>query len=289
MERSSATASKTEIMKFDKEIYIAISASMKQKSAILAVIFGIIFFLQLGMIFFSDYFDFVLKNFDNKWVRIFGPAALFLAFASEILTYRYISRLIRNNQHLSRRIILLIVFIETSFPTAILLFVSEMLKGTENISMVQLLNSPPVIMYFLMIMLSSLVLDYRVSIFAGLIASVEFAWLVHHILDGEKVASLDVMNSYVKVAFIFLSSIIAAFVSYKTKEAVMSSLHAKDALINKLDHLVHEKTKEIREQKNELEQKNKDILDSLNYAKRIQLSQMPTETYLIRILKRIRQ
>jgi PAS domain S-box-containing protein len=43
--------------------------------------------------------------------------------------------------------------------------------------------------------------------------------------------------------------------------------------------------KEIREINTELTQKNKDILDSIRYAKRIQESLMPTEKYIERILK----
>jgi len=44
-----------------------------------------------------------------------------------------------------------------------------------------------------------------------------------------------------------------------------------------LESQVHERTKEIEEQKKLIEEKNKDITDSINYAKRIQRSILPTE------------
>jgi hypothetical protein len=44
--------------------------------------------------------------------------------------------------------------------------------------------------------------------------------------------------------------------------------------------------KQIQEQKKEIEQKNKDIIDSIHYAKRIQTSLMPTDKYIDRNINR---
>jgi hypothetical protein len=44
--------------------------------------------------------------------------------------------------------------------------------------------------------------------------------------------------------------------------------------------------KQIQEQKKEIEQKNKDIIDSIHYAKRIQSSLMPTDKYIDRIINK---
>jgi hypothetical protein len=53
-----------------------------------------------------------------------------------------------------------------------------------------------------------------------------------------------------------------------------------------LEQQVIERTHEINEQKKIIEEKNKDIIDSINYAKRIQVSLLPTEKYIERVLRR---
>ena len=45
----------------------------------------------------------------------------------------------------------------------------------------------------------------------------------------------------------------------------------------------------ISEQKQLIEEKQKDIIDSINYAKRIQQSQLPTEKYINKNLKRMQK
>ncbi len=45
----------------------------------------------------------------------------------------------------------------------------------------------------------------------------------------------------------------------------------------------------IAQKNKEVEEKNKDIIDSINYAKRIQHSQLPTEKYIDKSLKRIQK
>lgn len=48
-----------------------------------------------------------------------------------------------------------------------------------------------------------------------------------------------------------------------------------------LEQTVKQRTEEVEMQKNELSQKNKDITDSINYAKRIQRSMLPDENFFI--------
>jgi ligand-binding sensor domain-containing protein len=54
-----------------------------------------------------------------------------------------------------------------------------------------------------------------------------------------------------------------------------------------LEETVTERTKEIHDQKIVLEEKQKEIVDSINYAKRIQQSQLPTTKYIERNIKRL--
>lgn len=52
----------------------------------------------------------------------------------------------------------------------------------------------------------------------------------------------------------------------------------------KLEKVVEERTAEVVKQKHLLEEKNKEVMDSITYARRIQQSLMPTEKYISRIL-----
>ncbi len=70
---------------------------------------------------------------------------------------------------------------------------------------------------------------------------------------------------------------VVVFVKYREK----SLLKEKAELENK----VQERTVEIREKNGLLAQKNKDIMDSINYARRIQRAIMPTKTKMEELLK----
>jgi hypothetical protein len=56
-----------------------------------------------------------------------------------------------------------------------------------------------------------------------------------------------------------------------------------------LEQKVTERTAEVVAQKELLEEKQKEILDSIRYAKRIQTSLLPTETYIARVLKLLKK
>jgi hypothetical protein len=56
-----------------------------------------------------------------------------------------------------------------------------------------------------------------------------------------------------------------------------------------LEQKVEERTAEVVAQKEMLEEKQKEIMDSMRYAKRIQISLLPTETYIERILKLLKR
>lgn len=56
-----------------------------------------------------------------------------------------------------------------------------------------------------------------------------------------------------------------------------------------LEQKVKERTIELQHQKELVEEKNKDILDSIRYAKRIQQSLLPSESYIKRVLAKLKK
>jgi hypothetical protein len=58
---------------------------------------------------------------------------------------------------------------------------------------------------------------------------------------------------------------------------------------NKQKKLIEVQKKIVEEQKRLVDEKQKEVLDSIRYAKRIQQSLMPTETYISRNIRKLKQ
>lgn len=228
-------------------------------------------------------------------MMILGPSLLFSVFLCEILSFRFLKRVAGKAGTLKRSFIYLSTFVEVSFPCVIIFVSGNFLRGTNLMQPMQIVSSPLLIVLFIMIVLSALLLDPRLSFFAGVAGAAEYLLINWMFLRQEVVAGpLDYANAAIKSLFIAVSGLITGFVSKKIREAVLSSLDAKNELIFNLDKRVAEKTAEVVAQKTEIEVKNrlleakqKEILDSIHYARRIQCTQLPTEKYITRILTRI--
>jgi ligand-binding sensor domain-containing protein/serine phosphatase RsbU (regulator of sigma subunit) len=79
-------------------------------------------------------------------------------------------------------------------------------------------------------------------------------------------------NWFIILSIISIIFIIVFYIKYREKNLLKEK--------NKLEQKVVERTKEITKQKLEIEEKNKDILDSIEYAKRIQDALLPAENIL---------
>ncbi|MFL5752737.1 MAG: 7TM diverse intracellular signaling domain-containing protein [Bacteroidia bacterium] len=77
------------------------------------------------------------------------------------------------------------------------------------------------------------------------------------------------------------------------QESALDAARENERLIREqnamLEQKVNERTIELQQQKAIVEQKNKDILDSIHYARRIQQSLLPQEVYIKRLLSRFKR
>jgi hypothetical protein len=198
---------------------------------------------------------------------------------------------IRNNTFPKPLFSYLAGFTEISFPGTVMLLVTSLTGDDALLPISEIINSPPFIVYFILIILSSLNLDSKLSLFCGVIAGLQYIALCFYLKYHFRLEVLFVPNIILKGLLIFVCGLVAGFVSEKIKSALSDALDAQDKLINQLDALVREKTKEISLQKKEIEQqhdelqiKNKEIIDSIRYAKRIQEALMPNEKMMIKYL-----
>ena len=269
-------------MELGKEFSAAVSRNLMLKSRILSVIIFSIFSLQIigaTVLVVSG----KLNDFVNPAMFWTGPLLMLCAFITEFYFYRSTKKnlslgLDTPSNHV--KFSYLVVLVEVSFPSIIIFFASRLVNPVFfKESGINLLNSPPFIMYFIMIILNSLSLNFWLCVFAGVVAGAEYLVLsLHYRYEGN--TDYTTINMVIKAVLIAVCGIITGFVSKKIKEAVLLSLKSKEALITKLDSMVNEKTAEIRSQKDEIEEKNKDIVSSISYAQRIQRAVLPTENVL---------
>ena len=272
-------------MSFDKEFNIALLGNLKLKAKILSGLFTIIFIIQVVVIsfFYATNEDFS-KFFSIKLVSL-GPFLILLAALSELYAIKYYNKLLLSGKHVSNSFAYLLTFIEISFPSLVMIFANLFLNQENGVTITYLLNSPPVFIYFIMILLSTLVLDFKLSLFAGIMAGIQFITLSFYYVLRQEHTIVDFPNYGVRGLLMMICGVIAGLVSKKIKDAVLSSLQSKDTLINKLDVLVKEKTAEIEEQNEEIMQQNKDITDSINYAKRIQTAILPKKNTITELFE----
>jgi adenylate cyclase len=123
--------------------------------------------------------------------------------------------------------------IEMSFPTAIIFF---MMKKLQILSFI---DSPVTLIYFLFIILSILHLDFKVNLFAGILAAIQYMFLTYYgfnLIDNkEQFTSLTPEDShYIRALVLVFSGAAAAFVSAELKNRIKTTF-------------------DFREKKNELE------------------------------------
>jgi serine phosphatase RsbU (regulator of sigma subunit) len=264
---------------FDKELNLSINHNLRLKARILGFIFAGILILETALVLLFHSEEIFAKLVNGK---IFFIAPIFLIGMAAIEFYiaRLLSKQIQQNKELPKQYQYLGAFLEASFPTFVILFAAKMLLhiNVSGFDIRFLLNSPPLLFYFIFIILSALHLEFRLCLFAGVIAAIEYLFLSFYLTKTfSEPQVFDYIVNIGKSVFILLSGIISGIVAQKIKEAVLNSLRSKNELIFRLDEKVKEKTKEINLKNLLLEQKNKDITDSINYAKKIQHAMLPAK------------
>ncbi len=271
------------------ELNGALISNFRLKAKILSILFGVVLFFQLCAItFIATQTDIIGTQVPLK-MAIIGPLMLAMAFVSELIAFRYMKRVEERTMVLKKSLVYFVTFIEVSFPCSVMFMVGSFLINSSLYPVIQILNSPLFIMIFIMIILSSLLLNPKLSLFAGVTGAIEYFLInLYFIPHMHNASFVDYANAGVKSVFVIISGLLCGFVSKKIREAVVSSLHSKNELIHNLDKRVAEKTAEVVKKNELLEEKQKEILDSIHYARRIQYTLLPAEKYISRILQKLK-
>jgi len=196
------------------------------RSSLLACFFGaIILVATLNYIFVERSLAEYYGGFIT-FSKIVGSILVFLLYQ---LTNLY---LLRKKMKVGRRNTFGYKFIHTiieiSFPSLILVVIMRDLR------MLSFMDSPVMLVYFLLIILSILHLDFRINIFAGLFAGCQYALVVYYAFEyvdvlADNRAMVPQNSYYVRSTLLILSGGAAAFVSAELKKRIKSALEFQQA------------------------------------------------------------
>lgn len=208
--------------------------------------------------------------FEWEFIRkiLFVPLFLISVVIEEILVLRYINKKLESGETIKTRTFYLVSLLEISFPTIVFTVGTIIVTDSGIASAYMILNSPPEFLYFIFLITSSFLLNSALCITLGVVAAIEYLLLCIFFLgDGDM---KEFMLSATKSLLLLGTGILTGVISGTIRKSVIESLEAQRAMIEDLDIKVKERTSELNLQKEIVEEKNKEIIDSINYAKRIQ-------------------
>lgn len=191
-----------------------------------------------------------------------------------------INKLLNENRQLNKKIRFINTFMEVSFPTAVLFMLSFYWEP------IIVLTTPVIILYVIIVLSTILSLDYKLSLFAGAAASIEFILLVFYIQSGSQgMAGLTILNlpdvHIAKGVLIFVSGGIAAFISKRLLDSIYNSYRVLSER-NRIENLFgqqisQEIVDELLASESEIESKRKfvcimflDIRDFTPFAEKLE-------------------
>ncbi len=204
---------------FEKLFYKDLIQSEKFRALILAVVsFILIIYVLAVFIFFKNFFP-PVKGFEPPFVLLIS-LLLIIALRALFISKR-INQIYEKYPRFYNYFRYGNSFVEVSVPTlAILIFG---LQFETSISLI----TPPVLLYFVFILLSILELDFKICLFTGFVATAEYLGLTFYFLSYNTNQTDPMLVSTViylgKATIIFISGIVAGLISYQIRKRIFST------------------------------------------------------------------
>lgn len=157
--------------------------------------------------------------------------------------------------------------IETSLPTVAIFIISGFTNGEDA------LRSPPALLYFLFIILSALRLDFKLSLFTGIVAAVEYlaaGWLLieeDFNIPFENIFESIYVYLFSHAGFYILGAVVIGMIGQKIRSNISRLKQSRDLLedySNTLEEKVYQRTQELNEKNVSLEKSLKEIKEMQN-------------------------
>jgi adenylate cyclase len=160
-------------------------------------------------------------------------AVLVLLASYELAIRQVVGRRLEQGKTLPRRLRFLNAFVETSVPSILILL------GSRQVDPVYPLESAAAYLYPVFIVLSTLRLDFRLSVFTGCVAAVEYVILSFVLVGGSEVAAGTLFSlppfHLAKGVMLVLAGLAAGFVADQIKRRVMRvflALEERQRIVN---------------------------------------------------------
>ena len=204
---------------FEEELSKEILRSEKFRGLLLS---GIIVVMLLGIAVNSYYLNVLESNLVEPFLWFI--LILFGLLVRSVLVRKFQGVLFKKSRRRYLSFLYLNTFIETSIPSVVIIVFASQYNPASA------LISPVVFFYFLFIILSIFDLEIKLSIFAGIVASVEYLILSliyydQHTFSGD----LSILNMFpfyaAKSLFLLMAGVVAGIVSLKIRKNILSSFN----------------------------------------------------------------
>ncbi|MCU0848006.1 MAG: adenylate/guanylate cyclase domain-containing protein [Spirochaetes bacterium] len=210
---------------FERQVEIEIMKSERLRASFLALV-ALVFscFIMISGLLFPEKLPQPLSN--KRDVFMFG-GILFIFFLYEFIFSRFIDLFIRKNKKFPQPSRYMNAFLEVSFPSS-LIFTLYVYYGP-----MYAFYSPASFVYFLIISLSILRLDYRLSLFTGFVAFVEYILIALYVYfsplyrDSDPIL-IEPSVHVLKAVFVLLSGAVSAFIAYQIKKRLINLFKSRE-------------------------------------------------------------
>jgi adenylate cyclase len=210
---------------FEHEFAQEILESDKLRVTILICVVAFILALQLILsVFAYEQFQRAFHgNFNNFQFSVWAILGFVLGWL--LIERAVISQLIRRGGRASAFFQYLSAFVETSIPTI------GLINGTLFLDPLYTLFTPPVLVYSIFIMLSALRLDFRLCVFTGAVAGLEYSALAVMCLSQTSIVGIEpilsgVMQHVIKGFLLLVTGVVTGFVTLQIKRRSLKSFEA---------------------------------------------------------------
>jgi adenylate cyclase len=211
---------------FEQELARQILISEKKRVTILAIILSFMAFYFLTMIccFPSGFPDQFLQKIYGLPFWIWFTLLLATTAAYEWVLRIIIDYVIKTGKQISAFLRYFNVFEETSLPTVAIFLLAQVIDP------ILALVSPSSFIYFIFIILAALRLDFKLCLFTGTVAAVEYfslAWFyISQLNESAKTAVLTFLPAYtIKAVILFLAGLVTGLVTLQLKKQIIQSFH----------------------------------------------------------------
>src|SRR5688572_18016979 len=171
---------------------------------------------------------------------VFQFIVLALIIAHEAIMLRAIRKALRDKNEVAQEKWALNVFVESQIPTVALF----LLLATQWLSPYQVLVAPAVLLYFLLIILSTLRLSPALTVLTGLLSALGYLLVTFYTAanfqNSEAQSNeLPMAVYFVYAGLILTGGLLAAFVAARIRTHVTAALREAE-LQNKLEHVNHD-------------------------------------------------